>query len=134
MEHKIKIPKEMLMHIDFNNTINGGLTEPMVRQKREESGYEVVVKVPGVEADDLQLEIVNGKMSLYHLVPIFSQSDSDEEQWKTIRFISTMVIPNDVDQDNISARYDDAKRQLIMNLPFNHQQDDSRRKVDIERW
>jgi HSP20 family molecular chaperone IbpA len=134
MEHKIKIPKEMLMHIDFNNTINGGLSEPVVHQKKEENGYEVVVKVPGIEVEDLQLEIANGKMSLYHLLPIFSHEESNEEQWKTIRFISTMVIPNDVDQDNISARYDETRRRLVMNLPFNHQHDDSRRKVDIERW
>lgn len=135
MGHKIKIPKEMLMHIDFNNTIHGGLSEPVVHQKREENGYEVIVKVPGIEVDDLQLEIANGKMSLYHLLPIFSQrEEDDEEQWKTIRFISTLMIPGDVDQDNISARYDEAKRHLVMSLPFNHQQDDSRRKVDIERW
>ena len=134
MGHKIKIPKEMLMHIDFNNTIHGGFSEPSVHQKREENGYEVVVKVPGIEVDDLQLEIANGKMSLYHLLPIFSQQEEKEEQWKTVRFISTIVIPNDVDQDNISARYDDEKRRLVMNLPFNHQQDDFRRKVEIERW
>lgn len=134
MGHKIKIPKEMLMHIDFNNTIHGGFSEPSVYQKKEENGYEVVVKVPGIEVDDLQLEIANGKMSLYHLLPIFSHEEEKEEQWKTIRFISTIVIPNDVDQDNISAHYDDTKRHLVMNLPFNHQQDDSRRKVEIERW
>ena len=134
MEPKIKIPREMLMHIDFSNTINGGLTEPVIQQRKGDDGYEVTAKVPGVEVDDLQLEIANGKMSLYHLLPIFAQHESDEELWKTIRFISTIVIPNDVDQDNITARYDDDKRQLIMTLPFNHEQDDTRRKVDIERW
>ncbi len=134
MGHKIKIPKEMLMHIDFNNTIHGGVTEPVVHQKREEYGYEVTVKVPGIEVEDLQLEIANGKMSLFHLLPIFAEQEEQEEQWKTIRFISTLMIPGDVDQDNISARYDEAKRHLVMSLPFNQQQDDSRRKVDIVRW
>jgi HSP20 family molecular chaperone IbpA len=134
MGHKIKIPKEMLMHIDFNNTINGGFSEATVLQTKEEHGYEVVVKIPGVEAEDLQLEIVNGKMSLFHLLPIFTHVEGDEEQWKTIRFISTIVIPAGVDQDNISARYDDDHRKLVMNLPFSHQQDDIRRKVEIERW
>lgn len=134
MGHKIKIPKEMLMHIDFNNTINGGYSEAAVHQKREENGYEVTVSIPGIEADDLQLEIVGGKMSLFHLLPIFSHNEDQEEQWKTIRFISTILIPGDVNQDHISARYDDDARRLIINLPFNQQQDDSRRKVEIERW
>jgi HSP20 family molecular chaperone IbpA len=134
MGHKIEIPKEMLMHIDFNNTIHGGISEPQVNQRREENGYEVTVRTPGIEVDDLQLEIADGKMSLYHLLPIFSQESTGDEEWKSIRFISTVLIPDDVDQDQISARYDEAGRHVVMNLPVSPQQDDIRRKVEIERW
>jgi HSP20 family molecular chaperone IbpA len=131
MENKIKIPREMLMHIDFTNTINGGNSEPVVNLKKGTDGYQVTVKAPGIESEDLELEIVKNKMRLYHLLPIFGQN---EEQWKTIRFISTLSIPEGVDSDNITARYDADKRHLVLFLPFNHQQDDFRRKVDIERW
>jgi len=134
MESKIKIPREMLMHIDFTNSINGGMSEPVVRLKKGTDGYQVTVKAPGIESQDLELEIVKDKMRLYHLLPIFAQNEDSEEQWKTIRFISTLTIPDGVDADNITARYDESKRQLILFLPFNHQQDDFRRKVDIERW
>ena len=134
MESKIKIPNEMLMHIDFSNTINGGLSEPVVHLKKGTDGYQVTVKAPGIESEDLQLEIVKDKIRLFHLLPIFSQSEESEEQWKTMRFISTLTIPDGVDSDNITARYDAVKRHLVLFLPFNHQQDDFRRKVDIERW
>jgi HSP20 family molecular chaperone IbpA len=135
MESKIKIPREMLMHIDFSNTINGGLSEPVVHLEKGTDGYQVTVKAPGIESEDLQLEIVKDKMRLFHLLPIFSQEESgEEEQWKTIRFISTLAIPDGVDADNITARYDIEKRHLVLFLPFNHQQDDFRRKVEIERW
>lgn len=134
MESKIKIPREMLMHIDFSNTINGGLSEPIVNLEKGTDGYEVIVKAPGIESEDLQLEIVKDKMRLYHLLPIFHQERESEEQWKTMRFISTLAIPDGVDVDNITARYDSEKRHLVLFLPFNHQQDDFRRKVDIERW
>jgi HSP20 family molecular chaperone IbpA len=135
MESKIKIPREMLMHIDFSNTINGGLSEPIVHLEKGTDGYQVIVKSPGIESEDLQLEIVKDKMRLFHLLPIFSQEGSEEEeQWKTIRFISTLAIPDGVDADNITARYDIEKRHLVLFLPFNQQQNDFRRKVEIERW
>ena len=140
MESKLKIPQEMLMNIDFINTVNGGMSEPAIQLERGSDGFEVVVKVPGIEVEDLQLEVVKGKknstnLKLFHLLPIFSQESlSQDEQWKTIRFINTFVIPHGVDIDNISARYDDALRHLVLHLPFGNEQGEYRRKVDISRW
>jgi HSP20 family molecular chaperone IbpA len=140
MESKLKIPREMLMNIDFINTVNGGMSEPSIKLDKGSDGFEVVVKIPGIEVEDLQLEVVKGKrnsnnLKLFHLLPIFSQENlPDEEQWKTIRFINTFVIPDGVDIDNISARYDDNYRQLVLFLPFGDEQGDYHRKVDIERW
>ncbi|MBO9612455.1 HSP20 family molecular chaperone IbpA [Dyadobacter sp. BE34] len=140
MESKLKIPREMLMNIDFINTVNGGMSEPSIKLDKGSDGFEVVVKIPGIEVEDLQLEVVKGKrnsnnLKLFHLLPIFSQENlPDEEQWKTIRFINTFVIPDGVDIDNISARYDDGRRQLVLFLPFGDEQGDYHRKVDIERW
>lgn len=140
MESKLKIPREMLMNIDFINTVNGGMSEPSIKLDKGSDGFEVVVKIPGIEVEDLQLEVVKGKrnsnnLKLFHLLPIFSQENlPDEEQWKTIRFINTFVIPDGVDIDNISARYDDNHRQLVLFLPFGDEQGDYHRKVDIERW
>ena len=130
----------MLMNIDFINTVNGGMSEPAIQLEKSEDGFEVVVKVPGIEVEDLQLEVVKGKrnstnLKLYHLLPIFSQeSQSEDEEWKTIRFINTFIIPDGVDVENISARYDDTLRHLVLHLPFGDEQGDFRRKVDISRW
>ena len=140
MESKLKIPRVMLMNIDFINTVNGGMSEPAIQLERGSDGFEVVVKVPGIDVEDLQLEVVKGKknatnLKLYHLLPIFSQeSHADEEQWKTIRFINTFVIPDGVDIENISARYDDVMRHLVLSLPFGSEKGNYRRKVDISRW
>jgi HSP20 family molecular chaperone IbpA len=140
MESKLKIPQEMLMNIDFINTVNGGMSEPAIKLDRGSEGFEVVVKVPGIEVEDLQLEVVKGKrntnnLKLFHLLPIFSQEHlSEEEQWKTVRFINTFVIPDGVDIENISAKYDDALRHLVLFLPYGNEQGDFHRKVEIERW
>ncbi|MCE6990461.1 Hsp20/alpha crystallin family protein [Dyadobacter sp. CY323] len=140
MESKLKIPQEMLMNIDFINTVNGGMSEPAIKLDRGSEGFEVVVKIPGIDVEDLQLEVVKGKrntnnLKLFHLLPIFSQQNlSEEEQWKTIRFINTFVIPDGVDIEHISAKYDDALRHLVLFLPYGNEQGDFHRKVDIERW
>ncbi|KAA6441617.1 Hsp20/alpha crystallin family protein [Dyadobacter flavalbus] len=140
MESKLKIPQEMLMNIDFINTINGGMSEPAIKLEKGSDGFEVVVKIPGIEVEDLQLEVVKGKkntnnLKLFHLLPIFSQENiSDEEQWKTVRFINTFVIPEGVDVENISAKYNDISRQLVLFLPYGNEQGDYHRKVDIERY
>ncbi|WP_229240282.1 Hsp20/alpha crystallin family protein [Dyadobacter sp. SG02] len=116
------------------------MSEPSIKLDKGSDGFEVVVKIPGIEVEDLQLEVVKGKrnsnnLKLFHLLPIFSQENlPDDEQWKTIRFINTFVIPDGVDIDNISARYDDDRRQLVLFLPFGDEQGDYHRKVDIERW
>lgn len=140
MESKLKIPIEMLMNIDFINTVNGGMSEPTIQLERGSDGLEVVVKVPGIEVDDLQLEVVKGKknttnLKLYHLLPIFSQESlPEEEQWRSVRFINTFVIPNGVNTENITARYDESSRHLVLHLPYGDEQDEYRRKVDINRW
>jgi HSP20 family molecular chaperone IbpA len=140
MESKLKIPQEMLMNIDFINTVNGGMSEPAIKLDRGSEGFEVVVKIPGIEVEDLQLEVVKGKkntnnLKLFHLLPIFSQDNlPDDEQWKTVRFINTFVIPEGVDIDHITAKYDDSLRHLVLFLPYGNEQGDYHRKVDIERW
>ncbi|NIJ53528.1 Hsp20/alpha crystallin family protein [Dyadobacter arcticus] len=140
MESKLKIPQEMLMNIDFINTINGGMSEPAIKLDRGSDGFEVVVKIPGIEVEDLQLEVVKGKrntnnLKLFHLLPIFSQESlAEDEQWKTVRFINTFVIPEGVDLEHISAKYDNALRHLVLFLPYGNEQGDFHRKVEIERW
>jgi HSP20 family molecular chaperone IbpA len=140
MESKLKIPHEMLMNIDFINTVNGGMSEPAIQLERGSDGLEVIVKVPGIEVEDLQLEVVRGKrnatnLKLYHLLPVFSQEALPaEEQWRTVRFINTFVMPEGVNVENISARYDDAFRHLVLHLPYGDEQGEYRRKVDIDRW
>jgi HSP20 family molecular chaperone IbpA len=140
MESKLKIPQEMLMNIDFINTVNGGMSEPAIQLERGSDGFEVVVKIPGIEVEDLQLEVVRGKknstsLKLFHLLPIFSQESlPEEEQWRTVRFINTFVIPEGVSVENISARYDDSSRHLVLSLPYGDEEGNYRRKVDINRW
>ncbi|GAB2797649.1 hypothetical protein GCM10027275_48950 [Rhabdobacter roseus] len=122
------------MNIDFINTVNGGMSEPSLQIEGREEGYEIMVKAPGIEAEELQVEIIKDKLMIYHLLPIFVQEEEAKDELRSIRFISRMTIPNDVDLENISARYDEILRHLTLFLPYNHLHEGFHRKVDIERW
>lgn len=134
MKKKLNIPQEVLMNIDFMNTMNGGMSEPVLNIENREDGYEVMVKAPGIRPEELQVEIMKDKLMIYHLLPIFSKINGENSELRSIHFLSRMVIPSDVDVENISARYDDDHKFLILHLPFNHLHQDFHRKVEIERW
>ena len=134
MKKKLNIPQEMLMSIDFMNTANGGMSQPILNIENKENGYEVVVKAPGIDPDDLQVEIMKDKLMIYHLLPVFGKVEGETSEMRSIRFISKMQIPADVDVENISAHYDDDQRYLKLELPTDQSQQDFHRKVQIERW
>lgn len=134
MKKKLNIPKEVLMNVDFLNTINGGMSEPSVDIKSKEDAYEITVKAPGIGPDDLEVEIRKDKLLIYHLLPLFTRTgEENEKDLHSIRYISRMVIPSDVEIEGIVARYDDSKRLLKLHLPYNDVHE-IRRKLDIERW
>jgi HSP20 family molecular chaperone IbpA len=134
MKKKLSIPKEILMNVDFLNTIHGGMSEPSVEINSREDSYEVTVKAPGIGPDDLEIEIRKDKLLIYHLLPLFAKTvDENEKDLHSIRFISKMVIPSDVDIDGITARYDESNKSLMLYLPYNDVHD-ILRKVEIERW
>ncbi len=134
MKTKLNIPQEMLMSIDFMNTANGGMSQPILNIENRENGYEVTVKAPGIEPDELQVEILKDKLMIYHLLPIFGKNEGETSEMRSIRFISKMQIPADVDVESISARYDEDQRYLKLDLPSDQTQQDFHRKVNIERW
>ena len=134
MKKKLNIPQEMLMSIDFMNTANGGMSQPILNIENRENGYEVTVKAPGIEPDELQVEILKDKLMIYHLLPIFGKTEGETSEMRSIRFISKMQIPADVDVEGISARYDEDQRYLKLDLPSDQTQQDFHRKVNIERW
>ena len=134
MKDKMKIPQEVLMNIDFINTINGGMSQPTVQIESGADGYLVMVKAPGIAAEELQVEIIKNKLMVYHLLPIFAQDPESNSEYRSIRFISNLTIPNDVDLESIAAHYDDALHHLVIHLPYNQLHQGFHRKVDIERW
>lgn len=134
MKNKIKIPKELLVTIDVNNTINGGVSQLGFDVENQKEGYQIRVNAPGVDADGLQVEIVKNRIFVFHTLPVFGARVEDEEELFSPRVLAKMTVPSDVDVENISARYDDDEHSLLVFMPYNHLHDDFRKSVEIDRW
>lgn len=128
MKPVISIPKDILANIDLANTLNGGRTESTIWVSRSETGYEVFVKMPGVEPDDLQVDIEDGQLWLYTLYPVLREESADEESFLPFT-VGNVEIPGEVDVEHISARYRDGRWRVF--LPF-HTDGGYHRHVELD--
>ena len=134
MKSSIKIPEEILISIDFANTIHGGMSEITPNVKRSEEGYEMTVKAPGLRADQFEVDVANGRLFVYQLIPIFDQFSENPlvDLKRNTRVLSNFYLPNDADFEQISARYDATARLLRVFMPFNNDLKDLRKHIDVE--
>lgn len=134
MKTKIQIPQDILSAIDYANTTNGGMSEPVLAISRGEEGYEVSVKAAGLTADSFQIDILDNRLWVYHLVMLFAERPDGMGNLQTARTLGNLFLPNDVNVENIGARYDDETGELRINLPYNQAKRNFRRHIDIEKW
>ncbi len=133
MKNKLQISDDVLMNMDFFNTINGGASEPTVDIKNSDEGYKVILKTPGLPIDSLQVEVINNRLIVYHLVPIYANNPSSDTQMHSIRLINNHQIPGTIDIENISAEYDESGKSLTVTFPNNPSEKGIRKIVDIKK-
>lgn len=127
---KIVIPRDILANIDFNNTLNGGRVEPNIQVNQTENAYEVFVKVAGLEADHLKVDIENNRLLLYALQPVLKTAEQEVPVNYVQQTIGQLMLPNFVDVENISARYHNHQWKIVM--PFDDNRKGFKRNVEVE--
>jgi hypothetical protein len=125
----IQIPKEILASIDMLNALNGGRSQTTLKVARQQDGYEVLVKRPGVEADALQVDVTDGRLWLYQLRPVLGREDAEPDTLLP-DLLGNLILPNDVDVDAISARY--LGDQWRVFLPFNDMARGFQKHIEVE--
>lgn len=126
-----KIAPELLMGIDLSNSFNGGSSEIENWFKATEAGYEFAVKVPGVKVDDLIVEVIQDRVLVYYMFPVYSQEDDNAELFA--RVIANFSLPSDADYERVAATYLEKSRRLAITMPFNEHKKGYRSKVEIDR-
>ncbi len=124
------LPKELLLSTDVMNTINGGMSQPQIRVEKIDEGYRVNTKITGVAPENMQVDIKNNKLFIFHHIHV-----DNEDLYNEIKTIPYMVgffnIPFDVDIKGINASYED--NHLKINMPFNEMADGYHKTIDIKR-
>jgi HSP20 family molecular chaperone IbpA len=127
MKSNIKIPKEILATIDFNNTIMGGSVEPAVKINEGKEAFEIFVKVPSLAPESLKVDIVDNKLWLYNLQPVLSKNDTVGFMPKTI---SSLFLPENINRELISAKYEFGGWKIT--LPIDIETKGFSKHIDVE--
>ena len=118
--------QDLLTSVDVLNTINGGVSEPIISHRERTSGREMRVRVPGIERDALRVEIHNNQLSIFYFVPVESMGKLIEMP----QVIYKKAIPYFIEVTGIKATYEN--RELVVTLPFNRLSKGYDRKLTIE--
>lgn len=134
MKAKIQIPQDILSAIDYANTTNGGISEPVLAISKGEEGYELSVKAAGLDADSFQIDVLDNRLWVYHLVTLFAERPDGLGNLQSVRTLGNLLLPGDVNVEHIGARYDRESRELLISLPVNQSKRSIRRHIDVEKW
>lgn len=102
--------------IKFPGFSSGALV-PKADFSEGESGYELVVEVPGVSDKDLDVNVKNGVLT----VKGEKKSETEEKKKDYIRsernygsYYRSMTLPEDADEPKITARYADGVLRIVI--------------------
>jgi HSP20 family molecular chaperone IbpA len=126
MKGKRMISDELLYSIDVLNTLNGGVSEPIVDLQQHENYREIKCTVPGLQEGALQVEIHSNFLSIYYKLSI----ESNGKEVQIPRVVYYKPIPYFIDVTKISATVED--RFLHVMLPFNELANGYHKKISVK--
>jgi HSP20 family molecular chaperone IbpA len=113
MDTKLNLPQELITGIDVVNTLSGGTSEPDTLKEKFPTYHRITVKVPGINAENIKIEINNNELMIYYFISIQSQG----KDLKYPRMVYKRPIPYYVDITNIAAT--EENNAMIVHMPFN---------------
>jgi hypothetical protein len=115
---------DLLASVDIMNVLNGGRSEAQVKLNQREDHREIRVKIPGIEAEVIQVEVNNDHVSIFYMMDI-------ESVGKTMRLPYSLYNkqqPYFIDLSRINAAVEG--RELVVKLPFNELANGYHRKIE----
>jgi HSP20 family molecular chaperone IbpA len=113
MDNKLNLPQELITGIDVVNTLNGGTSEPDILKEKFPTYHRITVKIPGIDAENIKIEINNNELMIYYFIVILSQG----KDLKYPKMVYKRAIPYYVDITNIAAT--EKENSMIVHMPFN---------------
>lgn len=119
--------RNVLKGADVDNTFNGGISKPNIQIKNKSLTREIYIKIPGVETDQLKIEIINDQLTVRH----FHNFIQEGCELQIPRLVGSFPITQKVDYNDITAEENNGF--LKIEMPFNELNDDFYRKIDIKK-
>ncbi|MEM9859952.1 MAG: Hsp20/alpha crystallin family protein, partial [Bacteroidota bacterium] len=118
--------RSVLKTSDIMNTLNGGTSQPRFNVKRNQDHLLITLVVPGVNADDLKVEIIDKNVVFHHAINF---NDLDQSDLAIPHVLATYTLTAELDYHNVTA----AKKgnRLLVRLPYNELSDGYHRVVDV---
>jgi len=92
---------------------------PLLNVGKTDQGYEVTAELPGIKADDLEIDVVGDTLTLKgerKPVPLDEKASYHRRERATGTFQRSVTLPGRVDGENVKAVYKDGV--LTVTLPF----------------
>jgi HSP20 family molecular chaperone IbpA len=116
--------KNLAHTAEIVNTINGGMTEPVINIDKKETEWIVKVRVPGVSAEHLKIEVRDYEMFLFHIISEETTADIELPY-----LLSAIKLTSQVDFDGIMAEYQAGE--LSIHLPLDETASGYERDIEI---
>ena len=104
---------DLITSIDVLNTVNGGVSEPQLNMVHYEDYREIRLKIPGIQVDDIHVEVHNNNLSIFFFINI----QCNDRVVQLPRFVYNRNVPYYIDISKIKAHSEEDE--LVVNLPFN---------------
>jgi HSP20 family molecular chaperone IbpA len=119
------ISDEILQTIDVANTLQGGVSEPVVTLTRFPEYRQIELRVPGIEEENMHVKINNNQLLIFYTHRIESRG----QVISIPRFVYNKPIPYFIDATKIKATYEG--NVLRVQLPFNELANGFHRDIPI---
>lgn len=120
------ISDEIIQSIDITNTLNGGVSEPVVKISQHPEYHQIELKVPGIGEEHMHVKINNNQLMVYFERTMVSR----DEPIAIPQVAYHKPIPYFIDVKNIRAQYGEGV--LTVQLPFNELANGYQRDIPIE--
>ena len=125
MKSVLNLPQELMTSIDVTNTLNGGMSEPFLRLEQFPAFRQITVRVPGIDGENIKIEINNNQLMIYYFTPMLSLG----KEIKFPRVLYNKSIPYFVNVDHIAATHHE--KSLVVRLPFNELANGYHRDISV---
>lgn len=107
---------------------------PAIDFEQEDDAYHLSIEVPGVKSQDLEVNVSDGALTVSGEKRTKREETEDEERCYRERsygrFSRTIRLPEDVDEENISARFEDGV--LEIEIPRNADKKPEARRIEVQ--